>query len=858
MVALAQSSDGRLWIGATTGLYTFDGVRFEEFDPAGGQRMPARGVNALLALPDGSLWIGFLYGGVSVLAGDRLVHHAEPEGLPASTVMAFALDLAGDGWAATTTGLLRRTGGRWRRVGAESGFPGGLTSELLVDRRGALWASEATGVYVLPRGAQRFVRRGPPLDVAESGGGDVEEAPDGSVWGASRSHGLIRLSDPSGGPPQADSDVRRGRDVGTWGMLIDREASAWLFGDWDRLVRIPLLSALGAPTAAHPTARQTRSLSRTTGLWQARGATFVPIPLPVEAARKEVNAIARDRDGTLWLSIPGRAPGGVFRRRGGAWRRFATPPEMLEAFATTIVADSAGRTWLGFRQDRLALVAGDAVRVFSAAAGLRVGNVTAIHVRGDRVWIGGESGVVLLADARRGRRFEPLLTAGGTLRGITGIVETRDGDLWLNGAGGVTRIPAVELRRAGRDPRYRVRNERLDFRDGVDGVAPQVRPFPSAIESSDGRLWFTTVNGVTWVHPRSMRRNRLPAPMRITTVKAGRQRHATAGRVALPARTTELQIRYTALSLAVPERVRFRYRLIGSDTGWQDAGTRREAIYTNLGPGAYRFQVIAANDAGVWNQSGAALEVVIPPTFLQTKAFLALCTAVAAGTLWGLVLWRQRRVTAVMHARFDDTLAERMRIARELHDTLLSGVAGLAMRLDAVATRARSSAGVDVTALDELRREARDTLLEARQAVVGMRASSDALVPLHAQLADAARRILASTDLDARVSTTGTPRRYAQTVEEQVLRIATEAMANAREHAQCRTIAVTCAYGRRELCVGVRDDGRGLNAARAAANGHFGLAGMRERAAAIGARLTIESALGRGTDVLLVIVHGPG
>jgi signal transduction histidine kinase len=160
---------------------------------------------------------------------------------------------------------------------------------------------------------------------------------------------------------------------------------------------------------------------------------------------------------------------------------------------------------------------------------------------------------------------------------------------------------------------------------------------------------------------------------------------------------------------------------------------------------------------------------------------------------------------------------------------------------------------VDVAALDQLREQARLTLTEAREAVVGMRASGDALVPLSARLANAARRVFAETDVDVRLVVTGPQRRHGQALEEEVLRIAMEAMTNARDHAHGRTVTVTCAYGERELCVRVRDDGRGFDPARAMANGHFGMAGMRERAASIGARLTVTSAPGRGTDVLLVV-----
>src|SRR5688572_14474752 len=148
---LAQSADGVLWIGTATGLYHFDGVRFEPFEPPASQPLPSLSVIQLLALPDTTLWIGYNVGGVSLLARGQVVSYGQREGLPEGTINALAHDSAGNVWVATTTGLARLQGGRWQQVGPEAGYPGGMTSDLLVDRRGTLWAPTNAGVFVLPR-----------------------------------------------------------------------------------------------------------------------------------------------------------------------------------------------------------------------------------------------------------------------------------------------------------------------------------------------------------------------------------------------------------------------------------------------------------------------------------------------------------------------------------------------------------------------------------------------------------------------------------------------------------------------------------------------------------------------------------
>jgi len=958
VTAFAQSADGVLWIGATTGLYRFDGVRFELFEPPASQPLPFLSISALLALPDSTLWVGYTFGGASVLARGRVVSYSQRDGLPEGTINAIARDSAGDIWAATTTGLARLYGGRWQRIGAENGYPGGPASDLLVDRRGTLWAPTGAGVFVLPRGAIRFMRQAPPLDAAGNGSAGVpREAPDGSVWGASTTLGLTRLSDSAGRATPARPAAERLREA--WSLFVDRRAHAWLDGPGG-LVRVSLtarnasesvssLTPAGFPVERVPlrtgpqgysafedregnvwvgTAggierfRQTKLtpvvlpepmdgpalaaaadgsvwlasyvntllevgdhvvvhagvpanitsayrdlsggvwLGGPGGMWNAPGGSsssstrFTRVPLPDEAGPGEVQAIARTPDGDLWVSIRGQRMKGVFRRRDGVWSRAPLPTGFADQLALTVVADSGGRIWLGYTGNRLLLATGDSIRVYSDGDGLQLGSVTALVVRGPRVWIGGESGLTSLVDDR----FRSV-AATETLRGITGIIEAPDGDIWLNGVGGVTHIEATEIRRALENPAYRAHAERFDYHDGHNGQAPQIRPLPTAIQSTDGRLWFTTERGVAWIDPTNITRNRLPPPVQIRAMSVAGKQYDVHDRVALPARTTQIQIAYTALSLAMPDRVRFRYRLAGVDTSWAEAGTRREAFYTNLEPGSYRFQVIAANEDDVWNETGASVVFDIPPTFTQTKAFVALMATAALSAVLLLALWRQRQLARTLRAQFEGTLAERARVARELHDTLLGDMAGVAMQLNAGARRIDAAGGANapiVELLSALSKQVQRSLVEARRSVTAMRGSPEELPPLHEQLANAARRTFADSGIAPHVEHAGSARPYPPNVEAEIVGIVSEAMANARKHAGCERVTITCSYAPRELRVRVRDDGRGFDQSQATPTGHWGLVGMRERAASIGARLAVTSAATVGTEVVLVVPGGPG
>jgi signal transduction histidine kinase/ligand-binding sensor domain-containing protein len=957
---LAQSADGVLWIGAQSGLYRFDGVRFEAFEPPAGQSLPSHNISALLATRDSSLWIGCGLAGVSVFRHDRLVHFSERDGLPPGAVTAFALDSAGAIWAATTTGLARFDGTRWRTLGAADGYPGGMTTDLMVDRRGTVWAAASQGVYVLPRGERRFSWWAPPLDVRSNGGGQAREAPDGSVWGASLSVGLTRLADSAGHHVGADDQPPPSPPA--WALLIDRHAHAWMMlGEAVHRMKLGGASA-GGSAAASPGdeltfsdlpgmsgsyaytvlqdhegnvwlgteggidrfratkltpllfPRATNGLAVTArdgggiwagdyygsllavgpggkivarpevpgpigcayrdmdgglwfggprGIWHASGgrlgagAPLTRLPLPREVRNGDVQALARDRDGVLWLSVRGDRMRAVFRRRADTWERFLPDPRFANRYALTIVADSTGTIWLGYAADELVRVRGDSVRLFSATDGMHVGVVDAIVPRGDHVWVGGESGVMRFD----GTGFHPLAVTTGGLRGVTGIVETDDGDLWLNGLGGVTHVRAADLRRAMRGRGHLARAERFDYHDGLVGVPDQVRPLPSAIEGIDGRLWFLTVSSVAWLDPAHIHRNRIPPPVEIRTVTAGNRTYTSARRVELPARTTGLRITYTALSLSVPDRVRFRYRLVGGDTGWMDAGMRREAFLTELGPGSYRFQVAAANEDGVWNEAGAAFDFTIPPAFTQTPWFVALWVAALGGLIWALYLLRTRQLAAGMRARYQAALDERTRIAQELHDTLLQGFTGITFKLRAIQRRLMERPAESASALDDVLGVAEATLRDARHMIWDMRAAEVDGQDLADALERAARQALAGSSVELAFSVSGDRRRLPLDVETAAMRIGRESVLNALKHAAARSLQVRLDYGPRRLLLEVVDDGKGFapgTPEAAAAGGHWGIAGMKSRAERARGTLGITSVPGRGTTVSVSLPAGDG
>jgi signal transduction histidine kinase len=577
-------------------------------------------------------------------------------------------------------------------------------------------------------------------------------------------------------------------------------------------------------------------------LWRSAGQRWLPIDLPLDSPGKPnfgVQAITKDRSGVLWVSI---VRAGVFRLLDGKWSRYGPP-------AVSLTTDTDGRVWLGYPNSQVQVVDKDTVRHLSATDGLNVGAVLSIAVRPGHVWVGGEAGLARFD----GRRFNTVTRKGGaSLPSITGIIETAEGELWLNTSEGALRVPADDVRRVVSDPRYPVRYTLLNFLDGMPATPPTVRPLPTMAEGTDGRLWFATTNGIAWTDPRQVTRNVLKPTVDVQSMLADGVRYEPSTGLRLPTRTRNLQIRYTALSLSIPERVKFRYQL-GVGQPWQDVGPRRDAYFTDPAPGHYRFRVIASNNDGVWNETGAAVEFDIPPAFVQTNGFRAICATAGALVLWLLWTLRLRQIQARLHERHEAQLLERERIARELHDTLLQGLASASMQL-AVASETISPGTPAKSLVERVSRRLREMIDEGRNTVRGLRQSDlDDLEYAFAQIP----QDLAAVDenIKYQLIVEGTPRSLRPAIRDEVYRIGREALANAFRHSQASIIETVLDYTQNRFRVTVRDDGRGIDpeVLRSGREGHWGLSGMRERSAKIGARLKVLSAAGAGTEIDLII-----
>jgi signal transduction histidine kinase len=593
-------------------------------------------------------------------------------------------------------------------------------------------------------------------------------------------------------------------------------------------------------------------------LWHLVGRDFIRVGLPADMVGESefLQTIADDQQGGLWVSF-GR--GSLYRLAEGIWTPYGGRDDLPKTGRIMIAFnDSLGRVWFGNVNGILVVLDGDRVRVFRPGDDLQVGKITAIYGRGPEIWIGGEFG---LEQFDQGRFHKIAALDDQWLRGISGIVETPDGDLWVNAISGIFHIRKGEITEALKDSTYRVKGEQFTRREGLSGIPSQVHPLPTAVEGSDGRLWFTLRNGVVSLDPVAYSARRT-APPRITiqSVSADDKAYEPGSGMSLPAHTSSVQISYTAVSLSDPGAIRFRYKLQETDKEWHEAAAATPVTYRNLAPGSYHFNVEASDTNGVWTDRPASMAFTLLPAIYQTLWFRLLCAVLLLAALAGLYRLRLEQLARQYSVRLEERVNERTRIARDLHDTLLQSFQGLLLRFQTVSAlfemRPADAKKILASAIDQTAQ----AITEGREAVQALRGSTmegndvaRAITALGAQLAAGADGQLSG---GLRVEVEGTQRILHLIVRDEVYRIAGEALRNAFRHADARQIEVEFRYGPRQFQVRIRDDGRGIDARFLAAEGragHFGLRGMRERTELVGGKLAVWSAPDSGTEIELSI-----
>ena len=467
------------------------------------------------------------------------------------------------------------------------------------------------------------------------------------------------------------------------------------------------------------------------------------------------------------------------------------------------------------------------------------------------LWIGTSAGIAF----RSASRFQvPAGTPPSLREQILGIAEDNYGSIWIATSNHVLRVSRDKLLHGSlSDGDIR----EFGLTDGLRGVEGVKRHW-SVVRDPAGRIWFSLNHGISEVDPARLRKNSAPAIVHVQTILADSSQIGLHGAIHIPGGRRRITIGYAGLSLSVPERVRFRYQLEEFDHGWSRPAAVREAEYTNLPPGNYRFRVIASNPDGVWSGEEAAVRFQVDPLFWQTWWFRA--SVLIGCMLAGLAVYRLRvlRVTKQLHVRFEERLAERTRIAQELHDTLLQGFLSVSMHVHVAADRLPEDSQAKPTLIRALQLMGQ-VIEEGRNAVRGLRSSHSASLDLEQSFSRIQQELAPESggaqSVAFRVVVEGARRPLHPMLRDEAYRIGREALSNAFRHSNAKNITMNIHYTPNRLRILVRDDGCGIDSKMLVTgrDGHWGLSGMRERAERIGARFHVWSSPGAGTEIELSV-----
>jgi signal transduction histidine kinase/ligand-binding sensor domain-containing protein len=907
VVSLLAARDGSLWIGTQRGLDRWHHGQLDSYAAESGS------INSIFEGVTGSVWIG--RGGLASpdtrvcrVEGTHLRCFTSADGLeiPTSVCCVFSLlrDRNGSVWIAGDTALVRwsdsgsvvynpwvlktnqrqpgaflaerrngeliagmsrsgRDGGLQRIVNGVltpfvlPGFDGSIleVTALFVDRNDDVWiGTPRQGLYRIHGERVEHYRSSDGL--TSDNVFTINEDYEGDVWVVT-ARGIDNFRDlrvttftPREGLMAEEVDS----------VLASRDGALWI-GSSDGLsvLRNGTLSVIRTREGL-PGLQVTSMLEDHAGhLWIGadsemsvyEDSRFVPIRRPDGQPLGMVVGMAEDSRHDLWLELASEPRRLLHVRDRKVLEEIPSPPIPS---ARKLLADSHDGIWLGMTNGDLAHYKQQAAQVFSYPHPANHPDASVIQMQaGDdgSVYAATESGLIGWKEGTRRTLTE---RNGLPCTRTFALVFDLRGNLWLYMECGLVEVAGSDLRRWWIDAAAVLKPWQYDQ---FDGAQPALVSFNGAARTSDGRLWFANGAGLQMIDPGRIRRNTVPPPVQIEAVIADRVSYSPQMGLQLPALTRDLEIDYTALSFAMPQKVQFRYRLEGHDDEWRDSGTRRQAFYSDLPPRTYRFRVAAANNDGVWSTTDARLELTILPAFYQTGWFRALCVAAAIGALCLMFALYSWQLKSRLRGRMEERMIERERIARELHDTFLQSVQGLMLRFQSVMEKIPASEPARQLMANALTR-ADGVLIEGRDRVSELRTghpNEDLPRALQAKGAELAQIFGASFSLTVE----GAPCLLHAEIAEEVERIAGEALTNAFRHARASQINVQIQYAPDSVSLRVSDDGAGFEVLawnEGAQRGHWGLLGMHERARKIRAQLEITSRPGQGTAVKLH-VRGP-
>jgi signal transduction histidine kinase/ligand-binding sensor domain-containing protein len=841
IMCLYLSRKGVLYEGTNRGLYRLDHGRFVSV-------IPEEGISRIEEDSDGRLLIitshGFVQWDGSKITRDPEL--ADQLGVRTNEIYHVLEDHFGVTWFTTGAGLARRANGSIEKLTPYARSPSGPTYRIYEDSQGNLWVNKRSGMF-------RATATGLEPLVTGVNAKCMYSDLDGDLWVGTSADGLLRFKDAAirmyttadGLPLNYATTVLSSHDGGLW---------------------------VGTNCA---------------GISRFDGQSFKTYNEQNGLLNSCVYSMAEDSNHDVWTGTWG---GGIFRFRDGHFTQYSTPQGLASKVALCILAARDGSLWIA-TPEGLSHMENEHFRNYTMADGLSSDRINTVYQdRSGGIWVGTSAGV----DHLIGERFVPVraepesgnipygliredsshnLYALSLVNGInhvennrlisvneaiepSGMIESDAHDFWLGGRNGIFRVAAADLRREELD-----RGSPLDYTafgrpDGLN--SKECSPGqPNMAITSDGRLWVGTTKGLAMLDLRHMaHKNRKPAIF-MEEVDVGREKRVPGRGFVLGPGTYHVELHFTAVDLASPENVRMQYRLDGVDPAWLDADSTRTAIYTYIPVGVHSFHIRATSGNGVWDRDGIVYNVTQQPYFYETGVFRVAALSAGLLLLAGLYRLRLRYAAASLSARFDERMAERTRIARDLHDTLLQSFHGLMFRMQAARNMLPRKPDEAGQSLDGAIAAAEQAIDEGRSAIQDLRSQAADQNDITESLTAMGQELATSQPVETNraafhITVEGERHALSPILQDEVYRIARELLRNAFQHAHATRIETEIRYDDRLFRLRIRDNGRGIDPRvlkEGKSAGHWGLPGIRERAKQIGAQLDLWSQLGVGTEV---------
>jgi ligand-binding sensor domain-containing protein/signal transduction histidine kinase len=902
VTGLVEDSDGSLWISSNGGLSRYRSGHFQNYSMRDG--LPEDSIWRIARDPAGGVWAATWRSEFFHFDGRTVHRYPGPIPQRPQEVNAVLEDPRGAVWIATFVGLFRLDQEKgFQRMTHQNGLSGDQVYALALDTHNQLWSAGEGGLS--RQVDDHFISVPiPGMAIATVLAFDTT-GPDGTIWTGSTGRGIIRLR--SGEPERLLTEEGLVSD-NVYLLYFSRDGSLWLgaTNGLNQLSDGPISSYNTDQSLATsvPATRQTLDSVHDflfgyghslIGIWKG---SLISIGADNEGHRgdpdhrREQTPLYFMDAGSIWNRTTNRSNQGLIvngrlQRDTPSYRSLqSASPSIRWSSVDTALIDQKGTIWTGgsdigvvayaaqhaptffnmtngLDDDAVGALAEDAtgdVWVGTLAGLNRIHNgvithvascrrVTSIDAAGDgSVWAGCESGLVYVPPASAGVRVftqrEGLLT-----NLVMGVTEDTFGYLWLGTNNGVVRVKKADLLGSGGNSRI----SQVVFGVG-DGLRGSQIVTNSIFRSHDGDIWFMTVGALAAIDPHAIQPKTL-APILIDRVNIDDQDIVSASAsLNVPAGRHRLRISYTLPDFQIASRLRFRYRLVGWDHDWVEAGPLREATYTAIPSGHYTFEVVNSDGYGNWESKGTTLFVQVQPYFYQTWWFFILLGSVCSMLVWKLHQIRVHQISASIDERLQERLKERTRIARELHDTLLQGVLGVGMQMFAASQHPNEGSAA---VLAEASCKLREIAEQSRKAVEDLRSPSVDTNSFEGALVRVLQDIPMPADIQFTSKSIGDPIRLRPLVQTEIEQIVREAFANAVRHSGASSICLDIVYQPVHLLVSITDDGSGIETGleKCGRIGHWGIKGMRERAETLGGRVQIFSRVPSGT---VVEIYLPG